>query len=302
MSLSIKTDHINYVAKVVKLDLLKPHPNADKIQLAVIDFQNVITSLDAQLGDLYVFFPVESQINTEFMSFINGYANKELNQDPETKGYFDKNARVKCQKFRGLPSEGYIHPIKSINAWLQSKGCSYLLSEKDVGTEFDTIEDITLCKKYIIKTGRKSKEQRQLSGECRVADGQFHLHTETAQLKRNLSKINPEDYISISYKMHGCLDRETVLQTKDHGLLTIGEIVEQQIKCEVLSRDLNKGEDVYSPVDDFHLQEDTDDWYEVELEDGTVLEVTGNHPIWLPDCEYYGKVENLKEGDFVLKC
>lgn len=49
----------NYTAKVVQLKGLKPHSNADRLQVCTIDFQQVITGLDAKDGDLYIYFPVE---------------------------------------------------------------------------------------------------------------------------------------------------------------------------------------------------------------------------------------------------
>ncbi len=37
----------------------------------------------------------------------------------------------------------------------------------------------------------------------RMVEGQFRLHEDTAQLKKNLHKLNPHDIISITYKLHG---------------------------------------------------------------------------------------------------
>jgi hypothetical protein len=41
-------------------------------------------------------------------------------------------------------------------------------------------------------------------------------------------------------------------------------------------------------------------WYEVELEDGQKIVITGNNPVWMADLDCYRKVENLKIGDVLL--
>ena len=39
---------------------------------------------------------------------------------------------------------------------------------------------------------------------------------------------------------------------------------------------------------------------EIELEDGTKLTITGNNPVWLPTLNCYRRVDELKQGDYVL--
>ena len=37
-----------------------------------------------------------------------------------------------------------------------------------------------------------------------------------------------------------------------------------------------------------------------QLEDGTKLTITGNNPVWLPTLNCYRRVDELKQGDYVL--
>lgn len=209
MKLSINTKFPNYAAKIVRIGELEKHPNADRLQLAVVDFQRIVTGLDTQKGDLFVHFPAESQINADFLKFENAFRKKELNADPEAKpGFFEEKCRVKSIKLRGVVSEGYLHPVSQVNKWLASLGSQEQITDANLGEEFDTIsikgiDDIFFTKKYFIKKKRGDGTQKQESGESRLIDGQFHLHCETAQIKRNMDKINPEDLISISHKLHG---------------------------------------------------------------------------------------------------
>ncbi len=207
-TLSTKTKFENYQAKVVKLSDFIPHPNADRLHIAVVDFQNVITSKEQKAGDLCVFFPVECAINKDFLKFSNLFDKPELNADPTKKGYINKHGRIRCTNFRGTASEGYLHPLSKVNDWLANIGESEI-SEKDIGTTFDTIGKTPFVTKYIPAYNKQAKEAGQgksKNGEKenkRLVEGQFHFHGDTSHLKKNLHTINPEDLISVQYKYHG---------------------------------------------------------------------------------------------------
>ena len=89
MKLSVsKEANTNYLAKLVGLKNVQKHSNADKLQTVVIDFQTVITGMDAKDGDLYVYFPIECKINKDFLSITNSFRDKSLNTDQEKVGSY----------------------------------------------------------------------------------------------------------------------------------------------------------------------------------------------------------------------
>jgi hypothetical protein len=69
----------NYLAKVHVISSLRKHSNADRLQCTSIDGNNVITGLDAKVGDVYVYFPVECTISKEFLSATNSFRDGVLN-------------------------------------------------------------------------------------------------------------------------------------------------------------------------------------------------------------------------------
>ena len=77
----------------------------------------------------------------------------------------------------------------------------------DIGTEFDYFNDIEICKKYVpANTGRgilTKGNKKAVSKISRLLENQFRLHNDTENLRRNIDKINPDDYIGIHYKKHG---------------------------------------------------------------------------------------------------
>ena len=191
----------NYLAKIVKLKNLRKHSNADRLQVVDIDFQSVITDLTAKDGDLYVFFPIESKINEEFVSFINGFRHSNLNADKDKTGFFEDNCRVRAVKLRGEKSMGFIVPVEKL---LLFYGVDVISDADYEGQEFDVINGIKILEKYIIRTrtqgiGNKNKIARK----SRLIDGQVNFHTDTSNLRKNVHVLNPDDIISITYKVHG---------------------------------------------------------------------------------------------------
>ena len=101
----------NYRAKIVQLKNIRKHSNADKLQCVTIDFQTVITGMNAKEGDIYIYFPLECAINKEYLSWSNSFSSPDMNEDKTKKGFFDKNGRVRAVRLRGEPSQGYIIQI-----------------------------------------------------------------------------------------------------------------------------------------------------------------------------------------------
>ncbi len=203
LSLS-KDANVNYLAKVVKIKELKPHPNADRLQVTIIDFQELIVGMDTKVGDIAVFFPLESEINSEFLSYTNSYRHSNLNRvvDDEKCGFFDDNGRVRAVRLRGQKSMGVLFPASLIMEWNGTKDYDY---EKLIGKEFDMIGDKRMLKKYFIpikdSLGRKALGRKPRVS--RLVENQVRLHVDTENLLKNIDKISSGTDISITYKVHG---------------------------------------------------------------------------------------------------
>jgi len=215
-----KEANVNYLAKIVKIKNIRKHSNADRLQIVTADFQDVVVGMDAKEGDIYCFFPVESQINKDFLSFTNSFRHAELNKDKEKVGFFEDNARVRAMKLRGEKSMGYLVPITEIEKFMNFEGGEL---NDFVGDEFDTVVDIILLKKYIVPvrgglgtSDRQGKKPRV----SRLIENQVRLHVDTENLRKNAFKINPDDDITVTYKKHGTSGWvSNVLVKKNLGLL-----------------------------------------------------------------------------------
>jgi hypothetical protein len=110
--------------------------------------------------------------------------------------------------------------------------------------------------------------------------------------------------VIITEKLDGenCLDADTLIITEFDGKKTIKWLCENEYKGRVLTYNVNTELEEFQYVMNWSILDNIGDWYELELEDGKTLILTGNHRVWLVDLQCYRKVNDLKEGDdFLLK-
>lgn len=192
----------NYAAAVCALSTFVDLPNCDNVKAALIFGNSVIVSKTATSGEVGLYFPVECQIDKEFLGANNQFRKPEWgNIDPDKKGFFEEHGRVKAMKFRGHKSEGFWIPIEA----LAYTGLP--LTDFTVGLEFDELGDHKICQKYIPRRNqgsvRGNKQGRQARAEDRIVEGQFRFHIDTDNLRRNVHQVLPKNIISITEKLHG---------------------------------------------------------------------------------------------------
>lgn len=203
--LKIYDDSKNYTCQVIKLPPKRAVNGLDKLVEVNYLGNSVLVSKDSPEDVLYLFFPAESQISHDFLSKNNLYRHSELNADPNEKGYFEDNRRVKAVKFKGIISTGFLIPITAIpDEYHIAKGIGTFFAP---GDEFNEVSGYEVCRKYVRKrnpggqTGFKNPRAKLLDG---IIDEKFAPeHPDTAHLLKNAHKLSLDDRITISYKLHG---------------------------------------------------------------------------------------------------
>ena len=281
----------NNKAIVTKINV-QPHPNADRLQLGYCFGNQLIVGLDTKDGDLGIYFPTELQLSEELCAANDLIRRKDENGKPAG-GMFDENRKVRCQKFRGEKSEGFFAPL----SYLQNMGIdTSSLRENDC---FDTLQGKEICRKFISKQTRSAMGKSQKTGK-RGETEFFKQHFDTPQFRMNLKEFKKGDLITISSKLHGCAHKGTLISTLEYGELTIGEIVDERLPVSVLAYDFEKQEKVWVGIDEYFFKPDDGEWYEVELEDGRTIQITGNNPVWVKSKEKYVRVDELAVGDELM--
>lgn len=191
----------NYCANVVKIKNVVQLDNCDNIQATHIFGNQIIIGKNVQVGDIGVYFPAETQLSHEYASENNLYRHSELNKDKDKKGYLEDNRRIRTMKLRGNQSCGLFMPLDSFLFCVSSP-----THEFDEGDMFDEIKTVPICNKYIIKTrqqmqgkGKKAKAKK----ESKLLENQFRFHEDTAHFGKNAHRFQPDDIMSITYKLHG---------------------------------------------------------------------------------------------------
>ena len=206
----------NYLATISRVKNVREHPNADKLNLGTVDGYTIVIGKEVKEEDLGIFFLAETQISDKFLSFCNLYRDRDLNKNKSfDPGFFEKNRRVRAIKLRGIISEGFWIEIDKFMSFLADNYSGQGKIEE--GTSFDTIGKDLFCNKYekpVKKTSQRKKEGKK-SKISLIVDGQFKFHKDTEQLQRNMFRINKDDTLHISYKLHGSSGISGNLLVKD---------------------------------------------------------------------------------------
>ena len=97
------SEHCGYVVKVKEL---RPHTNADRLQILRVFEEDVIVGLDTHIDDVGVYFPCDLQLSEKFCE-INNLVRKKDENGNNIGGYMDPDKRnVKAIKLRGEKSNG----------------------------------------------------------------------------------------------------------------------------------------------------------------------------------------------------
>ena len=199
------SEHCGYVVAVEKL---RPHTNADRLQVATFFGSDTCVGLGVVKGEIGIYFPSDLQLSEEFC-VVNHLCRKKPDGAPDT-GYLDPEKRnVRPIKLRGERSDGIFMPISC----LEYTGVN--LDDINIGDTITVVNGHEICKKYIPR-GRNSNNSAKGKGNktrkkhVPVAP-LFTEHADTEQLAYNLGAFKPGDEIEITLKMHGTSQRTAYL-------------------------------------------------------------------------------------------
>lgn len=295
----LEVTEANYAAQVVKVGNLLKLEGADRLEgIPLFGMQALTAKGGVSVGGIGILFPTECQLSENYCKKNNLYSTQLLNEDTNQKGYISEKRRVRAIQLRKHNSNCLFMTMKS----LQNIGIDTTsLKEGDV---FNSIDGVEICKKYKIVNQRgqgedKNKQRNQLR-KCRIEPKLLPEHIDTDNWWRNEHKVAENADVIVTAKYHGCVHESTLIDT-DKGTKTIKEIVDNKLNVKVKCFDVNKNEEVFCDIDQHYFKQDTCDWYEVELEDGSKITITGNNPVWLPELNCYRNTEDLSVGDILLK-
>ena len=187
---------------VVEIKDLKPHNNADKLQLVTFFGETVIVGLDTKIGDIGIYFPCDLQLSEEYCD-VNDLCRKRAD-GTDGKGYLERDKRnIKAISLRGEKSYGLYAPLTSLEPFGD-------ITQLRVGDTINVFNGHEICKKYIPHSNRRrgsySEGNKTRKHKVPVAP-LFVEHADTEQLAYNLGAFKCGDEVEITLKMHGTSQR-----------------------------------------------------------------------------------------------
>ena len=193
-----------YNAYITKIQNIRPHPNADKLNIGECFGNTVVIGKDYTEETPYIYFPVDGQLSEEYAT-INNLVRKKDDSGNNIGGYLDPDKRnITAIRLRQEKSDGLVMPLAS----LAYTGVD--ISTLAEGMAFTVINSHEICCKYIPRSNRRGQScnagNRTRKKKAPVAP-LFAEHADTEQLAYNLSAFKPGDEIEITLKMHGTSGR-----------------------------------------------------------------------------------------------
>lgn len=180
---------INFV-EVAKINSLRPHPAADRLEIATIHaYETVVPKGMYQVGQVVVYFPPDMLI-TEGVAKRLGVKNylKGAIYPGDTKS---SRCRVAAARLRGVPSYGFVTAFDPLN--IQAR----------VG---DDLSDYFGAVKY-------QPPEPDVQGDEEKPDALFHTYTNIQNYSRYPSRVPLGTQVRITEKVHGMNCRVGVVKT-----------------------------------------------------------------------------------------
>lgn len=196
-----------YQAVVAKVQNVRPHSNADRLNLGTVEGVQVIISKDVKENTLGVFFADDGCLSQEMCFHNNLFSHSELNKDKTKSGYFRNDGRVMAQMLRGERSYGFWTELSTLD-W--TKVDPSILVE---GFTFTELNGHEICRKYFNPATLKKIQGPGPSKVQKIKDhiknryGMLKEHTDTGQLCREIKSIPSGSTLYLSLKMHGTSQR-----------------------------------------------------------------------------------------------
>lgn len=272
-----------FKVEVVEINEILPIEGADRIERIKIKGYEVVSQKGKYLqGDLAVYIPEAGIVP---MWILEAYDFKLAGAE--------KN-RVKAIKLRGVVSQGILIPLMQYETYpvqwrlVDGEGVAHAV---EVG---DDVADIVGVTKY------EPEIPTHMAGNVWNAFGYTHRY-DVENIKNYPDVLQEGELVTITRKIHGCASEDTLVDTLEYGSIRIDKIVNDNlVGIHVKAFDIDLQEVVYELIDGVQRQPNIDNWYEIELEDSTILKLTGNHPVYVPELGAYRRVDELEGSEYLL--
>lgn len=193
---------MEYCGYVTKIENLRKHPNADRLQLGECFNNTVCVSMNYYNDQIGVYFPADLQLSEEFCE-QNNLVQKLDENGKNVGGYLSPiKRRVTAIRLRGEKSDGLFLPLSALDYCFE--GAANTLN---IGDHVSDVNGHHICNRYYIAKPASAPVNSSKGRKRKIVDINyaplFQEHIDTEQLAYNLDAFHAGDEIEISIKMHG---------------------------------------------------------------------------------------------------
>jgi len=240
---------------------VRTHPDADRLDLVkIMGYQCVTQRGLYQGGEKIVYIKPDALLPVELWT-------------EEYRKYSPK--RIKAVRLRGEWSEGCIVPFSILPN----------------GNDLISLEEGTDVSELIGVTHWEAPTPNDIQAKGSLPYSIPKTDEDRFESEKRLP-IGVIADIGIKIDGQSCLSENTIIKTED-GLKTIKEICESKYKGKVKSYNTITGSIEYKNITNTIIQNNNDDWYEIEIESGEKLILTSDHRVYLPELDCYRMVKDL---------
>jgi hypothetical protein len=176
------------------------------------------------------------------------------------------------------------------------RGLGYEVVEWVIGKKLEVIDRKQY--KLLERIGRKFNDYLTEGGAYGHMNHPFDLELGLTfgDLKNIIAKALKGD---LELTREKCIAGDSVIQTKNNGNIPISEFVDNKLTDSVLSFNEETGNSEFMDVMAYFNNDDTDEWLEIEMENGKTIQVTPNHRMYVDGIGYV-QAKDLTE-DMELK-
>lgn len=199
-----------YQAYITRIKNVRPHSNADRLQVGECFGNTTIVSITTEPDSLGIYFPTDGKLSTQYASANNLLRIKD-SEGNNTGGYLDPDKRhISTLKLRGEKSDGLFMPLSSLSQFTPD------LSKLKEGNTITTLNGHLICEKYIpqrnnprnsnAQTNTKTSNKQNYKTDT-ISYPYFKEHSDTSQLAYNLNQFKEGNNCIITLKVHGTSQR-----------------------------------------------------------------------------------------------
>lgn len=268
------------IVKVVRVDEILDHPNADKLEIIKIGGWQIVSGKgNYKVGDLVVHIPQDAMVPKEWADKweVTKYLSWRKNGSA---------GRVRAAKLRGVTSFGFLSPNES---------------GAELGTELSEHYGITKYEPPPLPVGMSA-------GQMASNHPLFHQYTDIQNLRNYPDKLDYSDNIVILEKLHGCVPYNTKVHMSDGSKKPMNKVI---IGDYVLGMD-NSGSVIPTKVTNIFNNGPAKEWLSIEGKRRNAgrgnhyfsLKCTPNHKIWchaggIHSQGLYRAASEIQIGDYI---